>query len=251
MNEVASKHKILPRNLQNWKSQYLANMSLAFDNKKATKAYEGTIDNLKKENDQLAKKLGKMIIERDWAVEKLKILDLSEREILSPEALQAHNSVKKLSQNRRLHLLSVSRKALYYVPKSPFEGKEDLLNKIDEIYTEFPYYGARRVLKALRKEKFDLGLKKVRRAMKYRGLKAIYPELKTTIALKEHKKFSYLLKEFKNDKNQAVITEANKVWSADITYIRLEKGFAYLAAIIDWGTKKILSWKLSNTKDVG
>jgi len=252
LNEVASKHKILPRNLQNWKSQFLSNMSLAFDTKKATKVYEGTIETLKKENDQLAKKLGKTIIERDWAVEKLKSLDLSERrEILSCEALQARNTPKKPSQNRRLELLSVSRKALYYVPKLPFRGRGDLLNKIDEIYTEFPYYGARRMLKALRKEDFDIGLKKVRSAMKYMGLKAIYPEPKTTIALKEHKKYPYLLKAFKNSNNQVVIKEANKVWSTDITYIRLEKGFVYLAAIIDWATKKILSWKLSNTMDVG
>ena len=251
LNEVASKHKILPRNLQNWKTQFLANMSLAFDNRKATKAFEGTIEILKKENDQLAKKLGKTIIERDWAVEKLKSLDLSERkEILSREAIQARNSDKKPSQNRCLELLSVSKKAFYYVPKCSFKGQGKLLNKIDEIYTEFPYYGARRILKALRKEDVAIGLKKVRRAMKFMGLKAIYQEPKTTIAVKEHKKYPYLLKAFKNAHNQVIITEANKVWSADITYIRLEKGFVYLAAIIDWGTKKILSWKLSNTMDV-
>ena len=78
----------------------------------------------------------------------------------------------------------------------------------------------------------------------------MYPKPKTTIPNKEHHKYPYLLKQFKNDKNQVIIDTPNKVWSTDITYIKLEKGHVYLAAIIDWNTKKILSWKLSNTMDV-
>jgi len=86
--------------------------------------------------------------------------------------------------------------------------------------------------------------------MEYMGIKALYPKHTTTKANKEHKKYKYLLKAFKNDKNQVIIEKPNQVWSTDITYIKLEKGFVYLAAIIDWNTKKILSWKLSNTMDV-
>jgi putative transposase len=95
------------------------------------------------------------------------------------------------------------------------------------------------------------------------GIRALYPKVRTTLANKEHKKYPYLLKAFKNNNNQVVIDTpkvansgckanfpVNKVWSSDITYIKLEKGFAYLAAIIDWNTKKVLSWKLSNTMDV-
>ena len=90
------------------------------------------------------------------------------------------------------------------------------------------------------------------------GDKTLYPKVRTTLANKEHKKYSYLLKAFKNNKNQVVVDTpkvvnsgceanfpVNQVWSTDITYIKLEKGFVYLAAIIDWNTKKILSWKLS------
>jgi len=82
------------------------------------------------------------------------------------------------------------------------------------------------------------------------GIKALYPKPKTTMANKEHKKYPYLLNEFKNEDNQVIIETPNKVWSTDITYIKLENGFAYLAAVIDWNTKKILSWKLLNTMDV-
>jgi len=81
------------------------------------------------------------------------------------------------------------------------------------------------------------------------GIEALYPKPKTTMGNKEHKKYPYLLKEFRNDDGQVIIDETNKVWSTDITYIKLETGFVYLDAIIDWHSKKILSWKLSNTMD--
>ena len=85
--------------------------------------------------------------------------------------------------------------------------------------------------------------------MRYMGIEALYPKPKTTMGNKEHKKYPYLLKEFRNDDGQVIIDETNKVWSTDITYIKLETGFVYLDAIIDWHSKKILSWKLSNTMD--
>ena len=90
----------------------------------------------------------------------------------------------------------------------------------------------------------------IKSAFEFMGMRALYPKVRTTLANKEHKKYPYLLKAFKNDNNQVIIDTPNQVWSTDITYIKLEKGFAYLAAIIDWNTKKILSWKLSNTMDV-
>ena len=86
--------------------------------------------------------------------------------------------------------------------------------------------------------------------MKYMGIVALYPKPKTTVANKEHYKYPYLLKDFRDYAGRVVIEKTNQVWSTDITYIKLEKGFVYLAAIIDWHSKKILSWKLSNTMDV-
>ena len=82
------------------------------------------------------------------------------------------------------------------------------------------------------------------------GIVALYPKPKTTVANKEHYKYPYLLKDFRNDAGQVIIEKTNQVWSTDITYIKLEKGFVYLAAVIDWHSKKILSWKLSNTMDI-
>ncbi len=165
---------------------------------------------------------------------------------------KATDTKLNLSLNKQLQLLGVSKTAYYYEPVVPFSSDEDvkLLNTIDIIHTKYPYYGTRRVHKLLKRLGFDAGRKLIKTAFEFMGIRALYPKVRTTIANKEHKKYPYLLKEFKNDKNQVVIDTPNQVWSTDITYIKLEKGFVYLAAIIDWNTKKILSWKLSNSMDV-
>jgi len=248
LNEIASKYEILPVNLKNWKKQFLENMSLAFDKSAVVKEYKEEIAILEKNNDALAKKVGTLTIERDWLEGKLVSLDLSTKKEMIDN--QADN--KTISFNRQLELLNVSKTAYYYEPVVPFSKEEDisLLNMIDKIYTKHPYYGHRRVHKLLLRLGYNVGRKMVRKAMKFMGIKALYPKAKTTIANSEHKKYPYLLNEFKNDKNQMIIEKPNQVWSTDITYIKLAKGFAYLAAIIDWNTKKILSWKLSNSMDV-
>ena len=158
----------------------------------------------------------------------------------------------ELSLNKQLKLLTVSKTAHYYKPIERFSSDEDrkLLDTIDIIHTKHPYYGTRRISAVLKRLGFEIGRKLVKTAMEFMGIKALYPKAKTTIANKEHKKYPYLLNDFKNSDNQVIIDTPNKVWSTDITYIKLEKGFAYLAAIIDWHTKKILSWKLSNSMDV-
>ena len=166
------------------------------------------------------------------------------------EGVQAKNLNPSL--NSQLKLLHISKTAHYYTPVVPFSSKEDikLLNTIDKIHTKYPYYGTRRVMKLLARLGFKVGRKLIKRAFEFMGIRALYPKPRTTKANKEHKKYPYLLNEFKNDDNQVVIDAPNKVWSADITYIKLDKGFAYLSAIIDWHTKRVLSWRLSNSMDV-
>ena len=253
LNEIASKYNLLPKNLQNWKKQFLNNASLAFDKSIVVKEYKEEIEKLKKEKDATSKKLGEVIIERDWAVGKLKSLDLStKRRLISEGKVQAQKDIKIPSLNKQLAMLNISKTTHYYKPVQKFSSNEDLklLNTIDKIHTKYPYYGTRRVEKLLKRLGFNVGRKLIKSAFEFMGIKALYPKIRTTITNKEHKKYPYLLDEFKNDNNQVVVDSANKVWSADITYIKLEKGFAYLAAIIDWHTKKILSWKLSNSMDV-
>ncbi|MDQ7085913.1 MAG: IS3 family transposase [Sulfurovum sp.] len=110
--------------------------------------------------------------------------------------------------------MSIPKSSSYYKAVVPFSSDVDqeILNVIDKIYTKYPYYGHRRVHKLLERFGFNIGRKKVRTAMKLMGIIALYPKPKTTIANKEHQKYPYLLKAFKNDKNQVVIDKPNQVW---------------------------------------
>jgi len=245
INEIASKYEVLPLSLKNWKKQFLENMSLAFDKSTVVKEYKDEIEELKKSKDSIAKKLGETIVEKDFLVEKLVSLASSK------ERKSLLNTKLNMSLNQQCKLLKIHKSSLYYEAKKPFStGKEiKLLDAINNIYSDFPSYGYRRITKRLQIDGYNVGNKLVKKAMKYMGIEALYPKPKTTTANKEHYKYPYLLKDFRNDTGQVVIDRVNKVWSTDITYIKLEKGFVYLAAIIDWHSKKILSWKLSNTMD--
>jgi len=246
LNEIASSYGILPKNLSNWKKQFLENMSLAFDKSAVVKEYKEEIETLQTEKDKIAKKLGETIVEKEWL----------EGKLVSSVSFKARKAMMetghRLSITKQCKLLHINKSSLYYKAVTPFSSESDieLLNAIDEIYTESPSYGCRRITKQLKRDGFRAGRKHVATAMRFMGITALYPKPRTTVANKMHHKYPYLLGEFKNDNNQVVIEQPNKVWSTDITYIKLEKGFAYLAAIIDWNTKKILSWRLSNTMDV-
>ncbi|CAA6816229.1 MAG: Mobile element protein [uncultured Sulfurovum sp.] len=209
------------------------------------KEYKEEIEVLKKDKDQLAKKVGNLTIEKDFLEGKLVSLASSkEWRVLLDTKLN-------MSMNKQCKLLRINKSSLYYQPKKPFSKSKEInfLDAINNIYSSFPSYGYRRITKQLQKDGFNVGKKLVRKAMRYMGIEALYPKPKTTIRNKEHRKYPYLLKEFRNTDGQVIIDKINKVWSTDITYIKLETGFVYLAAIIDWNSKKILSWKLSNTMD--
>lgn len=134
----------------------------------------------------------------------------------------------------------MSRSSYYYEPQPVSEDDLHLLRKIDEIYTECPYYGTRRMVVELEDYDFYVGRDKVRSCYKILGLEAIYPKPDLSARHHEHKVYPYLLRNM-------TVNHVNHVWSADITYIRLTKGFVYLVAIIDWYSRMILSWRLSNS----
>ena len=114
------------------------------------------------------------------------------------------------------------------------------MDLIDQQYLKTPFYGSRRMTALLNKSGYHVNRKRVQRLMRIMGIEAIYPKPKTTHSKKEHFKYPYLLKGLE-------ITFPNHVWSSDITYVRLERGFIYLTAIIDWYSRYVLSWSLSNT----
>jgi len=194
----------------------------------------------------MAKKVGELTLEKDFLEGKLVSL------VSSKTRKKFVDTKHKLSLNTQCKLLHIAKSTFYYLPVKKFSSEWELklLNELNEIHSEFPYYGTRRLVTALENKGYWIGRKLIKSAMEYMRIRALYPKHQTTQAYKEHYKYKYLLKEFKNDNNQVIIDTPNKVWATDITYIKLEKGFVYLAAVIDWNSKKILSWKLSNTMDV-
>lgn len=117
------------------------------------------------------------------------------------------------------------------------------MNSIDEIFTESPFYGSRRILEGLHREGFTIGRERVQSLMGRMGLRAVYPKPKLSKKHPKHKIYPYLLADVD-------IIRPNQVWSSDITYIRLRGGFLYLVAIMDWYSRYVLSWRLSNSLDV-
>src|SRR5271154_280810 len=122
--------------------------------------------------------------------------------------------------------------------------KLELLKRLDRIFTAHPVYGSRRLQVALLREGISVGRRRVRRLMKKLGLWAVRPKRNTSKRHPEHKGYPYLLR-------GKTIDQPNQVWAADVTYIPMQQGFLYLVAIIDWATRRVLSWRLSNTLTAG
>jgi putative transposase len=150
---------------------------------------------------------------------------------------------RKLSLNTQCELLSISKGALYYEPVKMDQFSIAVMSFIDRQHIQTPFYGSRKMVVELRKSGYIVNRKRVQRLMKTMGISAIYPKRSLSQSNKAHKIYPYLLKDVKID-------TPNFVWSTDITYIQLREGFLYLVAIIDWYSRYVLSWRLSNTLDV-
>ncbi len=146
----------------------------------------------------------------------------------------------ELSVRRQCALLGLSRSGFYYDPVGPDPEDLALMRLLDEQYTRTPFYGVRKMKAWLKTLGYHVGHNRVRRLLREMGLEAIYPKPNLSFNGAEHRRFPYLLRGMK-------ILRPNQVWSADITYIRLDGGFVYLVAIIDWFSRYVLAWELSNT----
>jgi len=246
--QLSTKYEVSAKTMQNWKKQFLNNAPLAFESAKAVSEFKDQIDGLKTQNDELAKALGKATVERDWAVGKLGSLDISNKKSL------VDSKLKTLSKARQCELLQISRSVVYYKAKVMSLYNLNILNRIDEIYTDNPDYGYRYIHRQLLEDGFNIGKDRVLKYMGTMGIEAIYPHRKKSTSIKDigHKIHSYLLEPYwttSGKTNTVYVPHVNQVWSGDITYIRTNGGFVYLAAIIDWHSKAILSYKLSNSMD--
>ncbi len=148
----------------------------------------------------------------------------------------------KLSVRRQCELLGIARSGLYYEPKAESPENLQLMRLLDEQYTRTPFYGVRKMTVWLQSLGYGVDVKRVRRLLRLMGLEAIYPKPNLSAGAPEHRKFPYLLRGL-------AIRRPNQVWTADITYLRLRHGFAYLVAIMDWYSRYVLSWDVSNTME--
>ncbi len=147
-----------------------------------------------------------------------------------------------LSISQQCHLVSISRSSFYYSPAGESPLNLVLMRLIDEAFLECPFYGGRQMARHLRRLGYTVGRKRVSRLMAKMGLSAIYQKPRTSTPHPQHPVYKYLLRDL-------VIDRPNQVWCADITYIPMRRGFLYLVAIMDWATRKVLAWRLSNTME--
>jgi len=151
--------------------------------------------------------------------------------------------IHPLSKLRRCELLNISRSSIYYQPKSVSDTDQTLMKLIDETHTAKSFLGSRRIVDSLADDHNQVvNRKRVSRLMKVMGIQAIYPKPRTTQSNPQHKVYPYLLRNMNID-------QSNQVWATDITYIPMVKGFIYLTVIMDWYSRKVLSWRLSNSMD--
>jgi putative transposase len=238
LNEIASANNINPKNLQNWKKIFLENAEVAMEPAKAVKEYKEENAKLQAKLDEYAKTVGRLTVEKDWAVGKLKSLDSSYK-----KELIDRDGDKVLSVVKQCELINYNRSNLFYEPiVNP--AKEAIKEHIEKVFEEIPSYGYMKVYHQLLEDGFSVSPNTVLAYRKELGLQAVLAVRppNTSWADKQHPKHSYKLRGLD-------IIRANQVWSTDITYIKIKGGMVYMAAVIDWYSKAVLSWRVSNTMD--
>ena len=238
LTQIASENNITPKNIQNWKKVFLQNAEIAMEPAKAVKEYKEENIKLQAKLDEYAKVVGRLTVEKDWAVGKLKSLDSSYKKELIDKS-----DDKIISVVKQCNLLEYNRSNLFYIPMiSPV--KQNIKDEIIKIFEDIPCYGYIKVQKELLERGHSVCINTVRQYRKQLGLRAVLAVKppNTSWSNKQHPKHSYKIRGLD-------IVRANQVWSTDITYIKIKGGMVYMAAIIDWYSKAVLSWRISNTMD--
>ena len=149
-----------------------------------------------------------------------------------------------MSIRRQCALLGINRSSVYYTPREERAENLALMRRMDELSLQYPFYGSRQMARHLGREGVSVGRRRVRRLMRLMGLEAVYRKPRTSAAQPGHRIYPYLLREL-------TIERPDQVWCADITYIPVTAGFLYLVAVMDWASRHVLAWRLSNTMDTG
>ena len=238
LNVLAVENDIQPNLLRNWKKEFLANASLAFDNKREDNLREKLAEE-RKEKAEYAKKVGQLTMQVDWLKKNLKKLsDLTTRVNLVQNLLKT----KELPVKTGAALLDINRTSVYYKGTPISQDELDCKSIIDRLHTDNPAWGARQLSAQLKKRGYQVGRRKTRRYMNEMGIDPIYPKMNLSKRMQQAKVCPYLLR-------NAVIDRPNQAWSIDITYIPIKHGFLYLTAVIDWYSRCIVGWEVDDTLD--
>ena len=234
--ELSVKYNITPKNIHNWKATFLSNAEIAMEPSKCVAEYKQAAKELNQQVADYAKKVGELTMEKEFLEGKLRSLALSDRK---PMIDAKHN----LPINKQAELLSIARSTIYYKPVEN-TYKKSVLEKLKKIHDEIPCYGYIKAHRQLLEDGYFISENTVHKYRKALGIKAILAVKQPNLSLgnKEHAIYSYKLR-------GVSISYSNQVWSTDITYIKTASGTVYLAAIIDWYSKAVLSWEISNTMD--
>jgi putative transposase len=234
ISELASEYGTHPTQLHRWRNQVLANLPQIFDDKDDTVAMKAEYE---QKVEELYTEIGRLTTQLAWL--KKKVSDLTRTERLS--LLDFHDS--ELSVKAQAELLGLNRSSLYYKPVAPSPEELALKHHIDEIYTEYPFYGSRRITAQLCREGYQVNSKAIQRHMNEMGIAGICPGPNLSKRNIQHQVYPYLLRGLK-------ITAPNHVWGIDITYIRLTRGWVYRVAIIDWCSRYVVSWELERSLEL-
>ncbi len=238
LNVLATENDIQPNLLRNWKKEFLANASLAFDNKREDNLREKLAEE-RKEKAEYAKKVGQLTMQVDWLKKNLKKLsDLTTRVNL----VRNLSTTKEIPVSSGAKLLDINRTSVYY-NGTPVSAEElECKAIIDHLHTDNPAWGARQMSAQLKLRGYNVGRRKAGRYMREMDITPIYPKMNLSKRMKQAKVCPYLLR-------NAVIDKPNQAWSVDITYITMKHGFLYLTAIIDWYSRCIVGWDIDDTLD--
>ncbi|WP_167659785.1 IS3 family transposase [Brucella pseudogrignonensis] len=228
--ELSQQFDVHANQIKQWKDQLLEVATVVFGDEAKTEPTGPTVD-----VKTLHAKIGELTLENDF-------LGRSARQGGIAERKEMIDRTPKLSLARQAKLLGFSRSSVYYSPRPVSDGDLALMRRIDELHLEYPFAGSRMLQGLLKGEGLEVGRLHVATLMKKMGIEAIYRRPNTSKPAPGHKIYPYLLRKL-------AVTRPNQVWAMDITYIPMARGFVYLCAVVDWFSRRVLSWRLSITME--